>query len=344
MAHNAYRTLELVSSSCRRAPYRHRGRRSRGRVRSPEPALAATLLECPGRPARRRGARRADRAASMPIKNTTGYGLNALLDYDTPLSMFAHLLVGSEGTLAFIAEAVLNTVPVEPYRATGLLLFPEPATACAAVDLPRRGRRVGDRTARPRVAAARWRTGPACRPGSRTCRQAARRCWSSCRAHDAADLAPPAAGAGGSARDASILTRPSSPPTRARQGEYWAVREGLFTSVGAARPPVPSVVLEDVTFPPDDLAAGRRRPHRPLRRARLRRRGRVRAREGRQPAFPPHAEIRRPGRGRALRGLHAGDWCSSWPCATAAPSRASTERAGTWLRSSPPSGVRRRSA
>ena len=43
---------------------------------------------------------------------------------------------------------------------------------------------------------------------------------------------------------------------RARQRAYWAVREGLFTSVGAARPSGTSVVLEDVTFPPDALAQG----------------------------------------------------------------------------------------
>jgi D-lactate dehydrogenase len=33
------------------------------------------------------------------IKNTMGYSVNALLDYEHPLDIFAHLLVGSEGTL-----------------------------------------------------------------------------------------------------------------------------------------------------------------------------------------------------------------------------------------------------
>ncbi len=40
-------------------------------------------------------------------KNTTGYGLNAFLDFDTAIDIFSHLLIGSEGTLAFVAEAVL---------------------------------------------------------------------------------------------------------------------------------------------------------------------------------------------------------------------------------------------
>jgi len=45
------------------------------------------------------------------MKNTMGYSLNALVDFDTPLEILWHLLVGSEGTLAFIAEAVFCTVP-----------------------------------------------------------------------------------------------------------------------------------------------------------------------------------------------------------------------------------------
>src|SRR6202140_4460206 len=46
------------------------------------------------------------------IRNTTGYRLDALLDGQTPLEIFRRLVVGSEGTLAFIAEAVINTLPV----------------------------------------------------------------------------------------------------------------------------------------------------------------------------------------------------------------------------------------
>ena len=45
------------------------------------------------------------------IRNTHGYRLCALLDGETPLEIFRRLLVGSEGTLAFVAEAVINTVP-----------------------------------------------------------------------------------------------------------------------------------------------------------------------------------------------------------------------------------------
>src|SRR4051795_6737640 len=48
------------------------------------------------------------------IKNTTGYRLCAFLDEDEPVQIFRRLLIGSEGTLGFIAEAVFETVPQPP--------------------------------------------------------------------------------------------------------------------------------------------------------------------------------------------------------------------------------------
>ena len=57
------------------------------------------------------------------IKNTMGYSLNALVDFDTPAQILTHLMVGSEGTLGFVAEATFNTVPLLPHAATALLVF-----------------------------------------------------------------------------------------------------------------------------------------------------------------------------------------------------------------------------
>ena len=71
--------------------------------------------------------------AKYKIKNTMGYSVNSLLDFEHPLDIFAHLLVGSEGTLAFIAEVVLNTVPDPPQKSTGLILFNDIATACSTI-------------------------------------------------------------------------------------------------------------------------------------------------------------------------------------------------------------------
>ncbi len=67
------------------------------------------------------------------IKNTTGYALNAFLDYDDPLDILLHLMVGSEGTLGFISEAVFDTVPLLNFRASSLLYFKSLEDAIRAV-------------------------------------------------------------------------------------------------------------------------------------------------------------------------------------------------------------------
>jgi D-lactate dehydrogenase len=66
-------------------------------------------------------------------KNTTGYGMNAFVDFEHPLDILTHLIIGGEGTLAFIAEAVLNTVPDLPYKMTEMLYFDSPEIACNAI-------------------------------------------------------------------------------------------------------------------------------------------------------------------------------------------------------------------
>ncbi|MDK4336018.1 FAD-binding and (Fe-S)-binding domain-containing protein [Corynebacterium accolens] len=57
------------------------------------------------------------------LKNTMGYGLNSFLDFDSPVKLFEHLLVGSEGTLAFIAEAVFRTVHISSLTTTTVAVF-----------------------------------------------------------------------------------------------------------------------------------------------------------------------------------------------------------------------------
>ena len=67
------------------------------------------------------------------MKNTMGYGLNSFVDFDRPVDILTHLMVGSEGTLGFVAEVTFNTVPLKSFAATGLLTFPTLAAATAAL-------------------------------------------------------------------------------------------------------------------------------------------------------------------------------------------------------------------
>ena len=67
------------------------------------------------------------------IKNTLGYSLNAIIDYKHPLDIFAHLIVGAEGTLAFFSDVVLDTIDDPPLKTMGLVLFDSVASSMAAL-------------------------------------------------------------------------------------------------------------------------------------------------------------------------------------------------------------------
>ena len=69
------------------------------------------------------------------MKNTTGYSLNAFVDFDDPVDIIQHLMIGSEGTLGFISEITYRTVPEPPYKASSLIIFPDIETACKGVDI-----------------------------------------------------------------------------------------------------------------------------------------------------------------------------------------------------------------
>ena len=66
------------------------------------------------------------------IKNTNGYRLDAFLDCSTPGAILQKLMVGSEGTLGYIAEVTFATLPLKPLRSTGLLIFSSLHDAAAA--------------------------------------------------------------------------------------------------------------------------------------------------------------------------------------------------------------------
>ena len=69
------------------------------------------------------------------LKNTCGYSLNALVDFDDPVDILSHLMIGSEGTLGFISEITYFTVEEHAHKASALILFDRLETACSAVSL-----------------------------------------------------------------------------------------------------------------------------------------------------------------------------------------------------------------
>ena len=67
------------------------------------------------------------------IKNVTGLNLRPLVAYQDPFEILAHLMVGSEGTLGFLSEVTMATLPVNPYKASAMVYFDDIVTAAKAV-------------------------------------------------------------------------------------------------------------------------------------------------------------------------------------------------------------------
>jgi D-lactate dehydrogenase len=67
------------------------------------------------------------------IKNTVGYSLNAFLDFEDPIQIISHLMVGSEGTLGFISEITYKTIYDEPLKKASLCFFSDLRSAMEAV-------------------------------------------------------------------------------------------------------------------------------------------------------------------------------------------------------------------
>lgn len=67
------------------------------------------------------------------IKNVTGLNLLPFIRFDDPFDIIAHLMVGSEGTLAFLSQVTMKTEYDYPCKASAMLYFKTIKDACRAV-------------------------------------------------------------------------------------------------------------------------------------------------------------------------------------------------------------------
>ena len=183
-------------------------------------------------------------------KNTTGYSLQALLDHDAPAQILARLMVGSQGTLGFVADMTLRTVPDPPARATALLYFGDLAEAAAAVaPLAEAGAaalELLDATClRSQRDESRY-------PFPLSDRSAA--LLVELREADEGALAQATARALRALAGAPLVVPPAFTTDAAEREERWRLRRGLFPLVGARRPPGTAVVTEDIAVPVSRLA------------------------------------------------------------------------------------------
>jgi D-lactate dehydrogenase len=188
------------------------------------------------------------------IKNTTGYRLCAFLDAETPVEIFRRLLVGSEGTLGFIAEAVFETV-AQPRRTT--LSWLHFANVDAALEPVRDFVAAGARAVELMVA-------PALIIASHNIRGTPQS-WRELDPSSAALLVEfggddDAELDAAETRAAAVLSKREliRKPDFHRDAETielsWTVREGLHGLLGRMRAPGTALIIEDVCVPPARMA------------------------------------------------------------------------------------------
>jgi D-lactate dehydrogenase len=181
-------------------------------------------------------------------KNTVGYSINAFVDFEHPLDILAHLLIGAEGTLAFIAEALLETVPDYQYKSTALLYFPDIYTACQSlvplVDAGAKAIELMDRASLKAIEHL-----PDLPAIIKTLPENAAALLIEFQESTYNELEAKVNQFLSVAQTLFLLQAPVFTMDAKEQEYYWKVRKGLFPSVGAVRKSGSTVILEDVAFP-----------------------------------------------------------------------------------------------
>ena len=196
------------------------------------------------------------------LKNTTGYSLNALVDFTDPIHILEHLFIGSEGTLGFIADITYHTVIDHKYKASGLFVFKDIETTCLAVTA----------LSKTNVAAVELMDNRSLHSIHQEAGMPdfirilfdkgyddAAALLIEIRAESEKELEE-------QRQKMETLLTPFAPMNDLRFStdsqecaQFWAIRKGIFPAVGAVRETGTTAIIEDVSFPVDLLASAVRR-------------------------------------------------------------------------------------
>ncbi len=190
------------------------------------------------------------------IKNTCGYAVNSFVDFDDPVDILSHLLIGSEGTLGFISNATIETIDSFALRGTALIFFPSLNIAAKAVtrwsesnsanaaelfDMPTL-RALANLPSTPGI--VKDLKGDACAVLIET------------QANDRETLKNNISTLVEAINDIETLGQPEFFTDEESCESLWAFRRAMFPAVAGAREPNQLVLLEDVCFPLNKIEEG----------------------------------------------------------------------------------------
>ena len=177
------------------------------------------------------------------IKNVTGLNISPFINYSDPFDIITHLMVGSEGTLAFGSEFTMKTGPLAPYRASAMLYFQDMRKACEAVVAMKKGPvHCAELLDKKSLASVNDTTGEGLTAVLiQTFADSKKQLQNNI--NDIMAILEPF----------HLFVPANFTSDPAIYGKYWAIRSGIFPSVGGTRPLGTTVLIEDVAFHIEDL-------------------------------------------------------------------------------------------
>lgn len=179
------------------------------------------------------------------IKNVTGLNLRPFISFDNPFDIIAHCMVGSEGTLGFMASATFTTAPIKPFVASAMLYFHEMEEACRVVVALKKSGLVDscEMLDKKSLASVNDPTG-----------HALTALLLDTKADTQQQLNEQIHGIKAILAEFRLF-KPEVVFTSDPEvyGPWWAIRSGIFPAVGGTRPPGTTALIEDIAFHIDDL-------------------------------------------------------------------------------------------
>lgn len=194
-------------------------------------------------------------AHKYAIKNVTGLNLRPLVAYDDPLEIIAHMMVGSEGTLAFLSSVTMKTLKDYPYKATAMLYFNTLRDACRAVvklkPMPVQSAELLDWKSLSSVDDANYLRVKAEKGDKEAEGLTAVLTETMAFTREDLDKQLKEVCAALEEFDTYVPVEFTEDPTI--YSKFWAIRSGIFPSVGGTREPGTTCLIEDVAFQIKDL-------------------------------------------------------------------------------------------
>lgn len=184
------------------------------------------------------------------IKNVTGLNILPFIRFDDPFDIIAHLLVGSEGTLAFLSEVTMTTEYDYPCKASAMLYFSDIKEACRAVVAMKK---LTNEQGMWIVKGAELLDKKSLASVNDTTGENLTAVLTETKAHTPEELQQYIRQIEACLQEFNTYTPVHFTDKPEEYSRYWAIRSGIFPSVGGTRKLGTTCLIEDVAFHIEDL-------------------------------------------------------------------------------------------